>query len=202
VTESTLTAASVDEAAARYLEELVGRLRAHVELRAAYLLGSGALGGYVPGESDLDVVAVGARPLAAEEKQRLVKAASHDALPCPARKLELVLYAEGAQPPDFELNLNTGRDEQHVSVDPADESPHWFLIDASIAEQHAVPLLGPQWDELFAPVPAERVRAAVEQGLRWAEAHEPDSPNTELNARRARRYLDEGVWVSKREVRG
>jgi hypothetical protein len=200
VSVSDIGTRELDEAATRYLEELVARLRAHVDLRAAFLLGSGALGGYDPGRSDLDVIAVCARPLSLDDRRRLVEAVSHGALPCPARKLELVVYAEGDQPPDFQLNLNTGRDEQHVSFDPAEESPHWFVIDASIAEQHAVPLFGPPWQTLFTPVSADGVHAAVKEGLRWAEAHEPNSPNTRLNARRARRYLTDGVWVSKVEV--
>jgi len=111
-------------------------------------------------------------------------------VPCPdrVRASELVVYAKGSQPPDFELNFNGGpRMERHVSFDPADESWHWFVVDAAIAEEHAVPLVGPPWGELFEPIEPERARAAVLAGLKQDPA----------NAERARRYLESGEWTEK-----
>jgi predicted nucleotidyltransferase len=72
-------------------------------------IGSWALGDYVPGVSDLDVAVVtdGAAPD--------LDPVRHAALPCPARKLELVVYsADQAAAPTrdlrFVLDLNTGPD--------------------------------------------------------------------------------------------
>ena len=177
---------------ARYLDELVEALRAAVEVEAVYVVGSAARGAYEHGRSDVDVVAVTARRLADAEKQELVRRV--EALECPARGLELVVYAKGAQPPDFEVNFNGGpRMARHVSYDPASEPRHWFVIDAAIAEEHAVPLVGPPWREVFEPVPGELARAAVLDGLAWAERNEPD----DANAARARRYLETGEWATK-----
>jgi Nucleotidyltransferase domain len=170
-----------------YLDALVAALRGVVELEAVYVVGSAARGAYRHGPSDVDVVAVVAGPLAPAEKEELV--ARVEELDCPARGLELVVYARGAQPPGFEVNFNGGpRMERHVSFDPAEEPWHWFVIDAAIAERHAVPLVGPPWAELFDPIAPERARAAVLAGLK-----EPD----EANAERARRYLETGEWIPK-----
>jgi predicted nucleotidyltransferase len=168
-----------------YLDELVDALG---EVEAVYVVGSVARGTYRHGPSDVDVVAVVPRPLSRTEKEELV--ARVERLECPARGLELVVYARGSQPPDFEINFNGGpRMERHVSFDPAEESWHWFVIDAALAEQHAVPLVGPPWAELFDPIPPERARAAVRASL--------DVPEAAANAERARRYLETGEWTEK-----
>jgi predicted nucleotidyltransferase len=186
------TVVDVPPALARYLDELVSALAAAAELEAIYLVGSAARGAYEEGRSDVDVVAVTSRALDEAEKRELVERV--EALECPARGLELVVYAKGARPPEFEINFNGGpRMERHVSFDPAAEPWHWFVIDAAIAEEHAVPLLGPPWRDLFEPIPAERARAAVLDGLAWAERNEPD----DANAARARHYLETGEWTAK-----
>jgi len=100
----------------------------------------------------------------------------------PDRKLELVVYTVGAKPPHYELNFPDGDGE----------APHWFVIDAAVAQAHATPFAGAEWGDLIAPVPEDEVRAAIEQ-----EQNEPDDPK----AVRARRYLEEGIWISKAEAR-
>jgi predicted nucleotidyltransferase len=177
---------------APYLDELVAALGRSAELEAVYLVGSAARGVYEHGPSDVDVVAVTSRRLSEAEKLSLVERV--EALECPARGLELVVYAKGSQPPGFEINFNGGpRMERHVSFDPAAEPWHWFVIDAAIAEEHAVPLVGPPWRELFESISAERARAAVLDGLAWAERNEPG----DANAARARHYLETGEWTTK-----
>ena len=168
-----------------YFDALVDALG---DVEAVYVVGSAARGTYRHGPSDVDVVAVVPRPLVPAEKEELVLRVER--LECPARGLELVVYAKGSQPPDFELNFNVGpRMERHVSFDPAEESWHWFVVDAAIAEEHAVPLVGPPWAVLFDPIPPERARAAVLAGL--------DEPDAAANAKRARRYLETGGWTEK-----
>jgi predicted nucleotidyltransferase len=192
----------VPQTLARYLDELVAALRDAAEIEAVYVVGSAALGAYEHGRSDLDVVAVTVRALSEAEKQGLVERV--EALESPARALELVVYSreQAASPePRFELNLNPGK---HVAFTPdtglPDDSPHWFVLDRAVAEQHAVPLAGPPWSELFAPVPRERVVAALELSLDWYERHEPTHPNSVLNACRAWMWLETGEWASKQEA--
>jgi predicted nucleotidyltransferase len=86
--------ASLDRAAAAYASKVVRRLHSLLDakLHAAYLIGSLALGDYVPGRSDIDIMAVVEERLFTEVKREIVRALSHPALPCPARGLEFVLY--------------------------------------------------------------------------------------------------------------
>ena len=61
-------------------------------LVGAYAAGSVGLDAYEPGRSDVDVALVCEDALAPVRKQRLVSSLRHEALPCPARGLELVVY--------------------------------------------------------------------------------------------------------------
>jgi len=172
-----------------YLEALVDALG---KVEAVYVIGSAASGAYHHGPSDVDVVAVVPHALSTAEKEELVARAER--VECPARGLELVVYAKGTQPPEYEINFNAGSGmPRHVSFDPAHDAWHWFVVDASIAKGHAVPLVGPPWLELFEPIPPERVRAAVRDVLAWAEESEPEH----VNAERARHYLATGEWRAK-----
>ena len=172
-------------------------------LVGVYLFGSGALGGYVQGESDLDVAVVARDGASGDVLEALCDRVSHPALPCPARGLELVVYAEGAvadpaAPPGYLLDLNTGpRMAPRKSMDPAGEPGHWYTIDIAIGREHGVALTGPPPVEVFAARPASVIRAALEESMAWHRRHEPDGPNTELNARRARRWIEDGVWEPK-----
>jgi len=163
-------------------------------LEALYVVGSGALGGFDPQRSDLDLVAVVDRTLDGSEKAAIGKAIG--GLHLPVRKLELVVYATGSQPPAFELNLSAG--EQGVTEHPG-EPAHWFVIDAAFAQEHAVPLHGPPWSESFAPVTPAQVREAMQQSLAWSE-HRPDDEFARTNAIRARHYLEHGEWITKAEA--
>lgn len=173
-----------------YLDRLLARLREATELDAVYLVGSGALGAWEPGSSDVDVVAVTSRSLSLEERRAVAEAAASVATP--ARKLELVVYPRGGD--DWELDFNTG---EHVSFDAAAEPAFWFVLDRAIAERHAVPLLGPAWAELFEPVPRDAVVAALAQALDWQEREEPTGRSSVLNAVRAWAWLETGEWLGK-----
>jgi predicted nucleotidyltransferase len=163
-------------------------------LRALYLLGSAATGGFNPETSDLDVVAVVGRPLSEHDKRAIVHAVAE--LDVPVRRLELVVYAAGSQPPEFDLNLNA---DERGARELQDEPRHWFVIDAALAQEHAVALSGPPWAAFFAPLEPERVRQALEQSLAWS-ADRPGDEFARLNAIRARHYLDHGEWIGKREA--
>jgi hypothetical protein len=84
-----------------------------------------------------------------------------------------------------------------VTFDPADESPHWFVLDRALGEQSAVRVAGPAWRDVLPPVRREDVLAALAIGLAWQEGNEAIHPNTVLACCRAWRYADEGVISSK-----
>jgi predicted nucleotidyltransferase len=174
-----------------YLDELVRRLAAVTELHAVYLFGSAAQGAYEHGRSDVDVIAVTAKPSSQEVKEALADAA--ESLPCPARKLELVVYARGSE--RHELNVNTG---ELVHFSPDDDPDFWFVLDRSIAEQHAIALVGPPWSEVFAPVPREAVLGALDEAGGFDGWDDPSMGR--LAAARAQIWRETGEWVSKREA--
>jgi hypothetical protein len=160
------------------------------------------LGGFDPGSSDLDVSAVCARQLDHSTKQEIVCALRHESLPCPARGLELVVYAQptlrtiGAAP-GFELNLNTGaRMAFRADYEPGEER-HWFAIDRSILAAHGEALFGPPARELFVPPPRAELLELVADTVRWFRDTDAVTGDAVLNACRALRFAVEGVWSSK-----
>ena len=172
-----------------------------------YLSGSAAAGEYLHGRSDVDVFAVSARPLPLDRKLELVGALRHESLPCPARRLEFVVYAEPAvRTPTpaaaFDLNLNTGRGmEDRIAFDPGEEPRHWFVLDRAFVHEHGLALLGPAPSELFAPLERDWIVAALAEALAW-HGGEPEAPldDAVLGACRAWHYAQEGTLTTKRSA--
>lgn len=189
-----------------YLEKIVDSLQSQLGQRlvGVYLFGSAGYGDYQPGISDLDVQAVVTKPLDAQESRKIAMALSHARLPCPAKRLELVCYAQAAVKPacrwpQFELNFNTGRDmEDHLSLDPSEEARHWFLLDIAIGRELGCSLVGPAPEQVFAPIPRLWQLEGIADSLIWHTEHELTSANSVLNACRGWRYAVTGVWGSKR----
>jgi len=187
---------------AAYLDALVERVRSLLgdELVGVYLAGSGALGGYRHGRSDVDVAVVARRPLDRAKKDELVAALRHEALPCPARGLELVVYAQGRPLP--ELNLNTGERIDFVATfDPGTDSLHWFVLDRAIIAQRGLVLTGLPPGEALVRPSEDEILEALATGLQWYRDR-PDEPRDDaaLNAVRSRAYLETGRWASKAEA--
>jgi hypothetical protein len=198
----TADSPGVMSAIAAYLSELTTRLEARVgdRLVGAWLVGSGALGDFDRLRSDVDVQAVCTVRFARMELRRLAAALSHEALPCPVRGLEFVLYAREdlADPlgPAFQLNLNTGPGmEHHVGYDPTAEPRFWFLLDVAIARQHAHPLAGLPPETVLPALPRPLVLSALRDALRWYRAH--DAAQAVLAACRAWAWAIDGRWHSK-----
>src|SRR5205814_604480 len=95
-------------------------------------------------------------------------------------------------------NLNTGPGtEERISLDPAAEPGHWFVVDLAIARSHARPILGPLPAALIGSIPRTDVLAALTDSLDWHSEHEGSSANAVLNACRAWRYALTGAWSTK-----
>ena len=187
-----MTAPTIPGEIAPYLDALVRALRESAPIDAVYLHGSAALGAYEHGRSDVDVVAVTSRSLSLDERRAL--AAAVEAIPVPARKLELVVYPRGSD--RWEINLNTG---EHLGLDPDAEPSFWFVLDRAIAEQHALPLVGPPWPELFEAESRAAVEAALDEVLQF-EGWDDQARDSQLAAARARVWRETGRWVSKQEA--
>lgn len=197
--------------AVRYGRAVAGRLRevlGEEGLHGAYLGGSVALGGYVPGQSDIDIIAVCRCSLGARKKQTVAQAISREAARCPTRGLEFVLYSRAAvaapsRTPRFEINLNAGPGmPYHLSFDPAAEPAHWFVLDISIVREHGLRLIGPPAREVFASIPRPWLLDALEDSLEWHADHETLVHYSVLNACRSWRYAEEGVLSSKDDAAG
>ncbi len=167
-------------------------------------IGSYALGAFEPGRSDLDVLVVGDGPLTVADWDAVVDGCSHEALPVPARKLELVAYtrpqvAAPRRNQGWELNFHTGPGVRHAGFDPMGESWHWFVLDLAQARDHAITLYGDSAREVIGEVPEPLVQDALAASLTWYELHEP-GPQLMLAAARAWRWNAEKRWTSKREA--
>jgi predicted nucleotidyltransferase len=173
-----------------FVAEVLAAIDAHASLLEAFVVGSGAVGGFDPETSDVDLVAVVEEPL----QDRAALAAAVAALRAPVRDLELVVYVQGHRPGDFELNLNHGEERP-------DEESFWFVLDAAVAQEHAVPVWGERpWGDFFEPVRPEELREALEASLDWARRQGPEDEFARGQAARARHYLDQGEWITKKEA--
>ena len=172
------------------------------DLTGVYLLGSAALGDYRAGRSDLDLAVVVARRLGEPEKERLAGRLDHRTLPCPARKLELVVYERDRlrrEDVSFELDLNTGPGLHEWRGDPSASPRHWFVLDVAIGREHATALAGPPAREVFPEQGRGEILRALRESLDWqADLAEPG--DLVLNACRTWRFVEECAWSSKSEA--
>lgn len=189
----------------RYLDLLSDRLDDLLDttLEGLYVVGSLALGGFVLGQSDIDVIAVTSSAPSDSLKRDVVDALSHPRLECPSRGLEFVLYDEPAvtiasRLGGFEINLNTGPGMTFgCSFDPESEPAHWFVVDRSIARSKGLRLVGRPREEVFAEIPASWILESLLEMLMWHRTHESSGANIVLNACRSWRFAEEGTWSSK-----
>ena len=162
----------------QYLSTLTSELQKAFRgsLSGVFLSGSASVGAFREGASDLDVLAAVEGPDRAS-LERVVAACAHEALPCPATKLELVVYdvselAGPHVPPRWSLNFDTGASTHHVGFDPASEPSHWFVLDLAFAHRHAQPLFG---SATIGDPGEDAVARALDEMLEWFALNEPDA---------------------------
>jgi 8-oxo-dGTP pyrophosphatase MutT (NUDIX family) len=195
---------SLPPAVETYLEEITERLRDTLgaALTGVYLHGSAVLGDFSQSRSDIDVIAVSARPLSAHEKTWLARRLSQSALPCPATSLEFHVVhrddtAARAAPP-FQLHVATstdGRPDRVVDGSGRPGDPD-LVMHFAVLHEHGRALLGPPAERVFPAIPREMLLDALCTELAWARENASPSDQV-LNACRAWRYVDEGVLGSK-----
>ncbi|PZG02136.1 nucleotidyltransferase domain-containing protein [Micromonospora deserti] len=207
----------MDSTLRRYLADLAGAARAVLgdDLVGAYAAGSVGLDAYQPGRSDVDVALVCAEALDIEVRRQLVARLRHEALPCPARGLELVVYrravaGSGTPEPGFEVELNTGRRMPFRATLAAADRPvadglFWYGLDRSILHQCGHALLGPPAAEMFADLSPADLRRLLLDALRWwlalpappGDEPAPGAEDAVLGACRSLVKVRHGVWLSK-----
>ena len=175
------------------------------DLVGAYFVGSVALGGYVPGESDVDVIAVCEKPLGGTDIDAVVDKVLDATATCPARGLEFTVYRSAAvsrpsAEADFELNVNGGpRMPRSIHLSSAEEPPFWYVIDRAIAHRSGVVITGRPPAEVFADIPRGVLLQMMRDSMRWHRKHEEASLYSVLNASRAWRFALDDVLGSKLE---
>ena len=169
-----------------------------------YVHGSAAMGGFVPSRSDVDVLAVCARHLAAEEKTAVAHELSESRLPCPGVGLELsVITRETAREPagdapPFELHAATAADEPKVVDGTRGSGDPDLLAHVAMTRAAGIAVLGPEPAGVFGPVPRRALLRSSAEDLQWA-LDRGTHAYAVLNACRAMRFLDEDAVCSKIE---
>jgi hypothetical protein len=101
----------------------------------AYFAGSIALGGYVRGESDIDIVAVCDERVDEAIRQAVVEKVLAVTANCPARGREVTLYRARVASPSgaetgFEVNVNGGPwMPRLVHLSPHDQPRFWYVLE-------------------------------------------------------------------------
>lgn len=173
------------------------------EVVGVYLHGSATLGGFVPGVSDVDILAVVARPQPRRSQRQLGKLLQAAAEPCPGAGLEAsIITAATAQ------SLGDCRFEVHVATSPDDRklvcgSRHCgdpdLVLHTAVCRQRGIAVAGPPPTEVFGRVPRQRILQALLYELHWAKEHGTEAYAV-LNACRAWRYIDNEAFTSKIEA--
>jgi len=199
--------ATVPEEVSRYLRAVTAQVQEVFGDRVigVYTTGSLALGGYRPGRSDIDLMAVVSGSPGLDLRRQLADQLDHRVLACPAAGLEFVLYPEAtvrrpALEAGYLLNFNTGPALPAVtSFDPGDGAAFWYPIDRAITYQSGRSLYGPAAAQLFAELPFDDllrlVIASVEAHSNREQGHLLD--NAVLNGCRALSFAHDHRWYTK-----
>jgi hypothetical protein len=170
-------------------------------LRAAYLHGSAALGGWIAERSDVDVLYVAEDDIGAE----VVAKAGHLLLDagagCPGRGLEASMVAAGqaaapAEPWPFLVHVGSGPRERRLHSGSGRPGDPDLLMHYAVCRQAAITLLGPPPQQVIGPVPRPLILSYLAGELDWGLANATENYAV-LNACRALEYLLSGRIVSK-----
>jgi Domain of unknown function (DUF4111) len=187
----------------------VGRLAADLAdvsgglLLAGYVHGSAALGGWLPGRSDVDALFIGADELASPALDRMARTLLASAADCPGRELEssIVTAAQAASPDEpwpYLAHVVARRGASCRVYRPGSRSPG----DADLAMHYAVcraagvSAYGPPPRELIGTVARRVILGYLAGDLGWGAEHGSEAYAV-LNACRALIYLTDGQIVSK-----
>ena len=193
-------AASVDRDVIAWASDLAAKVSCALEgkLTGAYLHGSAALGGFVPGRSDVDLLFVVDGPL--NRAARVDVAAVITRFEgCPGSGIEAsVLTRDQALLPElgaFEVHVCTGPDAKVVDGrgHTGDDD---LVLHAVVVRAAGLALLGPPPVALFGEVEREVVLARMAEELDWGLAN-ASAAYTVLNACRALLWAEEGCVISK-----
>ena len=157
-------------------------------LIGVYLHGSAAMGQFVEGRSDVDILVVVERALTKEDKRRLA-----ERLTRPALELTVMTHrAVTSLDETFELHV-AGERVVDGEGHPGDSD---LVMHVAACRAAGRALVGPDPKDVFPAVPRDELLEAFAGELDWAVGHAPSAYQV-LNACRALRFAEEDVWCSK-----
>lgn len=200
---------SLPKAEQVYIQKTVRILESEVgdNLLGVYLFGSASYDEYVPGTSDLDIQVVVKEQMGAETIRQLATMLIHRVHYCPATKLEFVVYAVASLQSEetiaYCLNLNTGSTfkADHISIDPTEDDPHWFILDIAMGKRHAVSLFGPDASDIFPTISQQKIAQAMLECLTWFHENLYLSEAHKLCVLRCLAFAEEGELLSKKAAK-
>ena len=188
-----------------YARRLTGQLMTVPSgvLQAAYLHGSAALGGWVPGRSDVDMLFVAADDISGAAVTRMGEVLGQGAGDCPGRELEcsVVTATQARQPAPpwpFVLHVAAGPGTPDRAVRPDNRSPGDpdLLMHYAVCRAAGWAVCGPPPQDLIGSVPRRAILDYLTGELGWGIGHAPEAYAV-LNACRAQVYLTDHKIVSK-----
>jgi streptomycin 3"-adenylyltransferase len=188
-----------------YARALTGQLMVMPDgvLQAAYLHGSAALGGWVPGRSDVDMLFVAADGVSSAAVTRMGEVLCEGAGRCPGRELEcsVVTVAQARQPaPPWPFVLHVaarpGTPGRTVRPDSPSVGDPDLLMHYAVCRAAGWPVCGPPPQDLIGVVPCRAILDYLAGELGWGIEHAPEAYAV-LNACRALIYLTDQQIVSK-----
>jgi hypothetical protein len=173
-------------------------------LRAVYLHGSAALGGWQPHRSDVDMLVITADGIGAAALGEVADVLVATSAGCPGRGLECSVvtasHAAAPGPPwPFLLHVVSGPGEPGGSrvvhgVDSGGDAD--LLMHYAVCRAAGLPVYGPPPQKMIGPIPRGVILSYLAAECGWGLAHAPEAYAV-LNACRAMIYLTEGQIVSK-----
>lgn len=175
-------------------------------LRATYLHGSAALGGWIPGRSDVDllfIIADGVGDPAAPPLTAVAQVLSAAGADCPGRDLECSVVTAGqAQRPrspwPFVLHVVAGPDSATAKVVPGNplSGDRDLLMHYAVCRSAGWPVSGPPPRDLVGAIPRSLALGHLADEMDWGLEYAPEAYSV-LNACRALIFLADDAIVSK-----
>lgn len=171
-------------------------------LAGVYLHGSGAMGGWHPRLSDVDVLAVVADGASNDETQRVTELLHGAGHRPPGVGVEFSLVSAAtfdtvSTAPAFEVHVTTGLDTKVVDGDGHPGDPD-LVLHYAVCRARGVAFAGPEPSLVLPAYPRRAILNGLSAELGWARDHAPGRYAV-LNACRAWAFAEEGILLSKVE---
>ena len=194
------TIGSLDVAGTRYARAVTRALARSLDtaLAGVYLYGSATTGDFMPGRSDIDLVAVVTEPVGAGRRRAVVDEVARTFAPHAAKGLDLYVVplasaARAARRPRFELRLLTEHGVAYGEAGGIGEER--LVLHYACCRDHGRALVGHHPAKVFAPQSRReyirQLRDEIDRSLAYGALYQV------LNACRDWRYLEEGRICSK-----